>query len=445
MANDELDDQMMTYLWERQPNNQDGFVNIFGQFEDYMRGKSIAKANIYRNNVKGPQKAPLNRFLHGTDPETVNLNFPGLSNVIEFREVPNRGRCAFATNEIGPCRTISAINAFASVVDRTDEPYCLTCHETQLDFNRCVDCENVYFCNTEECEDGNQTHRFECGSDFHNIKFGDDLIIKCAIQMVFESLVKFGAPQQTDAQCLQRLIESVRRLLGGRAHFNHPLPNETRTGPSKFECIMQLQGMEENLERRTDEAFNIIMNRMPTVANIFQNEQDFLQHLLMHFLKILRENSFESLLNGNKKLSIYDIPSLFNHSCSPNLINIFDGTKMYLTSSRRIARDEELCISYISDDNFDTQSTRRRRAKLEDHWSFVCSCERCQYADTHAGPHNEITQQDINDSGSRAQNRLKGLEDKLKRKFPEYRQVRWDLKVGAMGLKYKSEIIRHLN
>jgi len=64
---------------------------------------------------------------------------------------------------------------------------------------------------------------------------------------------------------------------------------------------------------------------------------------------------------------------MFNHSCSPNCITVFDGTQLYIRAVKKIKAGEELTISY-------TESlclTEVRKHELRHQYFFECSCERC--------------------------------------------------------------------
>lgn len=221
-------------LWRRTPRND--FVDIYQLFRRRLRRRRDQIIRADANNNKGRPKAPLGRFHRRNQ----NPNFPGLANNIMF-DIGDHGRRACARRNISPCKTIGAVQAYASVVERTHQPYCLTCHEVQLNFIVCPNCPNAVFCRGEnngpsECWTNNRTHRFECGTNFHTMKFDNDLIVKCAIQMVFESLVKFDGPPDEpnpDHGRLQRLMDFTRGLLNPQHEFDHLVPAETNADTSK--------------------------------------------------------------------------------------------------------------------------------------------------------------------------------------------------------------------
>lgn len=477
-------------LWE---TNQNQFIDILAKYKQKIenrRRNGVVKFRRENPNFRKPrQKVPMARKFYMAEQQA----HPGLSSVVEFRTAVGRGRCGFARRPVEPCLKIGAIKAFATVVDNTYHPYCLTCFKVKQKFIYCGECRNVVFCDNKKCQKKNTTHEYECGTSFHDIKFDEDIAIKCAIQMVFHSLATYRRHDGRDR--VNDLIKAVRRLLNNRNEFDHPVPARTNTAKLRFRCIMQLHGMANgvHLQRSTDEAFRIIM-QYPKIKLAFTNakQRQFLQHLLMQFLMVLKENSFATALTTELKIptcAIFDIMSLFNHSCAPNLINIYEDNAMHLISCRRIAADEELCISYCT---FTTENTAERRKILKDTWNFICTCERCQYADRNAGnnaqqqrvdeqnedeqiedeqqntndasashsnsenesisdvndpqpelqsvPHPEITIEDINGVRITRRNKddqFRSFEKNLKKHFTQNRS--WRPKAGAYGIVYKEE------
>lgn len=141
---------------------------------------------------------------------------------------------------------------------------------------------------------------------------------------------------------VEYLIDVMQKLLGKKNQLTHPTPTRTDTPEWRFKCIMRLQGHAEDLMPRKYQVFFIIM-RLVAISSRFQNDeqQRFLQLLLAHFLMILPVNCFKTELihgSGITKCTVFDILSVFNHSCSTNLVSIFSGRTMYLISNRKIKK-----------------------------------------------------------------------------------------------------------
>ncbi|EPS40877.1 hypothetical protein H072_5238 [Dactylellina haptotyla CBS 200.50] len=65
--------------------------------------------------------------------------------------------------------------------------------------------------------------------------------------------------------------------------------------------------------------------------------------------------------------------AMFNHSCDPNAIMLFDGRRLSVRSLKDIAKDTEITISYI--DNLMTRKERKR--ELSSRYFFDCKCSLC--------------------------------------------------------------------
>ncbi|KAJ6216705.1 hypothetical protein RDWZM_007862 [Blomia tropicalis] len=72
---------------------------------------------------------------------------------------------------------------------------------------------------------------------------------------------------------------------------------------------------------------------------------------------------------------VYLGPSIFDHSCSPDAMFTFDGTRLYLIALRDLYTDDvrQIYISYI--DELETFTERQRQ--LRSAFYFDCACTRC--------------------------------------------------------------------
>jgi hypothetical protein len=102
-----------------------------------------------------------------------------------------------------------------------------------------------------------------------------------------------------------------------------------------------------------------------------------------------RANSFGLWENGDDEIAkaeggvtddlellgwgIYPSAVYFNHSCDANVIKVRQGRNMTFIARRMIEKDEEACISYgcVGED------VHHRRARLLEHYHFMCQCTRC--------------------------------------------------------------------
>ncbi|KAL9045242.1 MAG: hypothetical protein Q9214_001685, partial [Letrouitia sp. 1 TL-2023] len=65
--------------------------------------------------------------------------------------------------------------------------------------------------------------------------------------------------------------------------------------------------------------------------------------------------------------------TMINHSCDPNPHHLSEGSDLVIRSVRKLAKDEEITISYIDT----TQSFEKRQEVLSTSYAFGCQCSRC--------------------------------------------------------------------
>lgn len=70
---------------------------------------------------------------------------------------------------------------------------------------------------------------------------------------------------------------------------------------------------------------------------------------------------------------MYQIPSLFNHSCVPNCVAIFSGTKLLIHATEEIKKGDEFTISYTEL----LCPSYQRKEDLKNRYMFECSCSKC--------------------------------------------------------------------
>ncbi|GMI30806.1 hypothetical protein TeGR_g5430 [Tetraparma gracilis] len=79
--------------------------------------------------------------------------------------------------------------------------------------------------------------------------------------------------------------------------------------------------------------------------------------------------------------SLHTTPSLFNHSCSPNVEMGSDGAVLtFKVGDRDVQEGEELVISYLDVDKTQYNS-KERRAFLYENYGFSCQCPLCLAGD----------------------------------------------------------------
>lgn len=68
--------------------------------------------------------------------------------------------------------------------------------------------------------------------------------------------------------------------------------------------------------------------------------------------------------------------SMLNHSCSPNIRNVFDGKKLTIFASEEVAEGGEVFNCYGP--NYKLMSYQERQDALRLQYNFICKCTKCQ-------------------------------------------------------------------
>lgn len=328
-----------------------------------------------------------------------------------------------ATGEMRAGEKIAEAKPFACVADKSTHPYCITCKAEESVSRPCPHCHQVLFCYSDECLQ-NQTHQYECNTNFHCVEFGEDLDVKLAIQMVFECLAIYGS------------VPSLMKLKFPNRNNNYP--THIRTPIERFQCIMKLHNYPpENYETKVFAALKMISD-FDQIKRLFRTsiQKRFLEHLLAHFLRVIAANSFELQQPHIRLCAIYDSISFFNHSCSPNASTFISESKMIVISSRQIQPRDQVYICYKSEFYSAEYETQERREMLNSLWKFHCECERCENG-------AEINQRDIvrvNKTllrGLRSNTgRLEALELALNPQNNQENNRVWSPYVGALCIQY---------
>ncbi|XP_055299053.1 SET and MYND domain-containing protein DDB_G0273589-like isoform X2 [Sitodiplosis mosellana] len=411
-------------------DEHDEYVDLFDSAEVFNR--QLLKWTIrqaFQFKIKKNQRRSVLGQVVSRELEP-NQRFVGLAQSVSFHSSADFGRHLIANVEIPFETKVAESRAYAAVIDHTTNGYCVTClgeipsreesQDTGVFSQKCTACNIVKYC-SDDCVRNNTTHVYECGSAYHAIIFGTEIIMKLAIQLVFKALA-------LHAGNIRRLRNVVARILADMNNNNAVHMATIRDEAQRFECIMRLTAKRfyPEFHRQVYETYATIM-QIPSIAERFEGQSDkrFLQHLIGHFLRIASNNSFENELISNVYIcTLYDTISFFNHSCAPNVTICMEGGTMHCIACREIKANEQLFIDYCE---FETETRAVRRRKLRESWNINCVCERCE--------NSPITRAQIDEAKSKNLNQLQTfLRDKNQ----------WTQEIGAYIIAYKNEISKLL-
>ena len=87
----------------------------------------------------------------------------------------------------------------------------------------------------------------------------------------------------------------------------------------------------------------------------------------------INEHSMDSPMQPMLGSCLVPGAALINHSCYPNAHHLSEGPELVVRSCRKIAKHEEIKISYIDP----TKSFKERQEALFTAYAFTCQCCRC--------------------------------------------------------------------
>lgn len=108
----------------------------------------------------------------------------------------------------------------------------------------------------------------------------------------------------------------------------------------------------------------------------------FLMHLIGHHMCALKYSNVFVGTGENDGTTVYPaLGCFFRHSCFPNVALVTSDQSIIAVTIRPIQENQELTVSYLSDDLLDSV-TFMRRGILQEHFNFRCKCERCKNRST---------------------------------------------------------------
>lgn len=296
--------------------------------------------------------------------------YPCMADVLELKQSEEFGRHLLARQDIAAGQTVLIETDFVSVkcVDDTDvnasefESVCDTCFQSKMNFIACNRCPDAVFCSFD-CMANNSTHSWVCGTFFPELHYK----IQFQIQAILLACTTFPNTEE-----LMEFIGSV------RAEDTEKIPTSLLDAKSKYHFFLKLQKSKIFRPAHVLQAKQIYehLAMLPKVNARFDSmeKRRFLMHLILHHLLVIRTNG---IISGHpwSAMSVFNVLSMLNHSCAPNLYHPRQGKQQYCVTIRPIQKGQQLFISYLSPNDWSTMEQRQQKLKYS--WGFDCICERC--------------------------------------------------------------------
>lgn len=334
-------------------------TNCPDQFLAQIQGYRIECQKLAKQRNQHSKRTPKMKL-------PVDKKIPCMANVLEIKGNKEFGRYIAAKKDIDIGQTLFVSEIFASAVTTDTQAYCLTCHRTEMNFIPCIDCSNVMFCD-EDCANWNTIHKTECQTSYHQI---DDISVKLVIQTILVAIELFPSGYQD-------MVKFVERVTSDAGHDK--IPKCTTDSQSKYGIFLKLTpSYKDDYLFRAYKAFTSIL-LIPKIKYLFDTEvkQRFLMHLIVHHTTVIPKNAFHDIDQFNM-IYIFDVLSIINHSCAPNMHFKIDGKIGSCVSVRPIKKGDQVFINYLGDDVH--KPTEQRQRILKEIWAFDCKCDKCDAA-----------------------------------------------------------------
>ncbi|XP_055301274.1 SET and MYND domain-containing protein DDB_G0273589-like [Sitodiplosis mosellana] len=320
----------------------------------------MSKLDEYRSNCMQHMSKPIS----GT-PNTPTLSFgtdttfPCLANVISIR---NDGleTSIVANTDIEIGKTILIEKAFTSIAVGYDTALCYGCQKMCKNLFPCEYCTDVMFC-SNECMQLNGVHKISCGEAYNRMPSH----IKLVVHSILEAITSFST--------IGDLIMFVRATVAQK-----DIDMEENAKISNYGLFLGLKpSSKEPPIQLVYEAYTTLMS-MSTIQSKFttKTEQSFLMHLVGHHATVLLSNSyggFEPNQNQFILATMTNVASLFQHSCTPNLMQHTIGNQTIFITNQPVKQGDHLYIDYCPEEHV----TEQRKEMLRQTYDIFCTCAKC--------------------------------------------------------------------
>lgn len=295
--------------------------------------------------------------------------FSCLADVVEIQQNEEFGRHAVAMRDLPVDQTILVEESFLSTTLSGILIGCATCQKTQMNFIACDKCTMAIFCD-EKCKEYNGLHKYDC-----NFIYDRDQAKNKEFQMIAHSIF-FALNTFGD---VDELVEFIENSIGKGSTLY--VPESLDDAVSKYRLFLTHIGFVDIIDMQSilinSKHLYTVLLKLPAISNVFDNEQKqlVLMHLVtMHDILVCQNSIIVKRDEGQRIATLSLVCPLFNHACSPNLLNYsINGLQLCITI-RPIKKGDQLFVSYSCDD----LPTEDRQIQLMQHYGFHCKCDKCE-------------------------------------------------------------------
>lgn len=321
----------------------------------WMEKMNEYQANCMKKMATAIQRTPITPKLSFTADST----FPCIANVIGIRQGGLESYIV-AKTDIDVGQIVLCEKAFVSIAVGYDTAFCITCKKMCKNLFPCAYCVDAMFCSVE-CMQLNEVHHMTCGDAYNRMPS----YIKLVVQSILEAITSFST--------IHDLMTFVKSIVARRDHdikYNEKIANyglfiglKMSSKPPPIQLIYQ--------------AYTTLM-AMRSIQSKFvtKSEQRFLMHMVGHHTQILLSNSyggFESNQNQFIYASMTNVASLFQHSCTPNLMQHTIGNQTIFMTNQPVKQGDHLYVDFCPEEIV----SENRKEMLQNEYGIYCKCAKC--------------------------------------------------------------------
>jgi hypothetical protein len=273
------------------------------------------------------------------------------------------GRCAIAKGKIPKGSCLLREQGYKII---SHGKLCLNCGQRLRQNN--VSDDIFQYCHATDCQEKFESDRKLC-------------LLKEKLSLIHEIAVLHDCSEDLLLICLFIFFSHHNELTQTSERSLYEMKDQSYVLSTSLGCQSQVS----HLGDQTEEWKAALRGAFQTIffeifASYFEQERDssFIDFILEIAARV-NSNSFgifDDFVSHKPLLGFGVFPvagMTFNHSCRPNLINVYVDGKMEYRTTREIGKDEELCISYTNS----LEGFTKRREELTLTRFFTCSCPRC--------------------------------------------------------------------
>ncbi|CEI91935.1 hypothetical protein RMCBS344292_06211 [Rhizopus microsporus] len=270
---------------------------------------------------------------------------------------PIRGRYVKSTTRITKGTVIITSQPLGTVVlPQTANEYCNYCFrkQTQPPLQRCSRCKATYFCD------------MGC---FRNAWLSYHQFVCTPVDRQEKTIT---AENDLDLEMLEKVALNVSRYR--KRESKDETGGDEETVDVTMEAFFSLMGHDKLQRPAVQRAYRQIVQT--ALKKEYIRDTGLTEDELVHYLNVFKSNNFA--IDDKDMFAIgegtYPIASLFNHSCRPNAVIMYDGALAEIHAIEDIEPETEITVSYLDA----AHSRTYRKRVLNDKYFFDCRCLRCE-------------------------------------------------------------------